>query len=208
PGSRVLEVGCGSGNYSSAIRAATGATVYGIDPSREMLAAAAQDGSLVLSVGSAEALDFEADQFDLVYSVDVIHHVNDRPAFFAETHRVLRPGGKLCTATDSHHDITRRIPLSSHFPETIPVELERYPSIGTLSQEMMRAGFSAIFEEHAERTYELTDISGYRNKAYSSLHLIDDDAHARGLERLEQDLLAGPIEALSLYTLLWGVPRG
>jgi ubiquinone/menaquinone biosynthesis C-methylase UbiE len=209
PGSRVLEVGCGSGNYASAIRAATGATVHGIDPSREMLAAAAaQDPELVLAEGSAEHLDFAVGQFDLVYSVDVIHHVKDRPAFFEGTRAILRPGGKLCTVTDSHHDIARRIPLSSHFPETIPIELARYPSIGTLTREMMLAGFGAIFEEHTERTYDLTDISGYRDRAYSSLHLIDDESFVQGIARLEEDLAAGPINAVSLYTLLWGAPRG
>lgn len=207
--SRVLEVGCGSGNYASAIRAATGATVYGIDPSREMLVKAlGQDAELILAEGSAERLDFQDGQFDLVYSVDVIHHVKDRPAYFAETLRTLAPDGRLCTVTDSHHDISRRIPLTSHFPETMPVELARYPSIGTLAQEMMAAGFGGIFEEHAERPYDLTDISGYRNKAYSSLHLIDDEAFQQGIARLEAELAQGPIAALSLYTLLWGAPRG
>jgi SAM-dependent methyltransferase len=207
--STVLEVGCGSGNYASAIRAATGATVHGIDPSREMLAkAAAQDGQLILAEGSAETLGFPDDTFDLVYSVDVIHHVKDRDAFFADALRVLKPGGRLCTVTDSHHDIARRIPLSSHFPETIPVELARYPSIGTLAQEMMLVGFGGIFEEHAERPYDLTDISGYRDKAYSSLHLIDEQAFQDGIARLEAELAQGPIRAVSLYTLLWGAPRG
>ena len=50
----------------------------------------------------------------------------------------------------------------------------------------------------------LTDIQGYREQAYSSLHLIPDDAFQRGLERMEQELMAGPIYALSLYTLVWG----
>ncbi|MFM9105250.1 MAG: class I SAM-dependent methyltransferase [Chloroflexota bacterium] len=207
--SRALEVGCGTGNYASAIRAATGATVFGIDPSREMLAkAGTQDRDLILAEGSAERLAFEDGTFDLVYSCDVIHHVKDRPAFFAEALRVLRPGGRLCTVTDSHHDIARRIPLSSHFPETVAIELARYPSIGTLASEMMAAGFGGIFEEHAEQPYPLNDISGYRDRAYSSLHLIDEAAFAAGIARLEDDLASGPIAAVSLYTLLWGAPRG
>ena len=56
--------------------------------------------------------------------------------------------------------------------------------------------------------YDLVDIAGYRNRAYSSLHLIDEAAHQHGVERLEADLAGGPIRAISLYTLLWGIPRG
>jgi len=209
PGSRVLEVGIGTGNYAAAIQTLTGASVSGIDPSEDMLThAATQDAPLDLHHGRAEELPFPDGSFDLVYSVDVIHHVGDRPAYFREAARVLSPGGKLCTVTDSEEDIARRVPLSSHFPETVPVELARYPSLGTLAQEMMLAGFGAIHEGHAERVYDLVDISGYRNRAYSSLHLIDEAAHRRGVERLEADLANGPVRALSLYTLLWGIPRG
>src|SRR3712207_7697189 len=41
--------------------------------------------------GRAEGLPVPDASFDLVYSVDVIHHVGDRPAAFREAARVLRP---------------------------------------------------------------------------------------------------------------------
>lgn len=209
PASRVLEVGCGSGNYASAIRQAARCTVTGVDPSAGMLERARAHGpALDLHEGRAEALPFADGAFDLVYSVDVVHHVQDRPAFFAEAARVLAPGGRLCTATDSAEDIRRRVPLSSHWPETVAVELARYPSVGTLTIEMMAAGFGAIFEDHAEIAYPISDASAWRDRAFSSLHLIGDEAFARGLAKLEADVAAGPIEGVSLYTLLWGQVRG
>jgi hypothetical protein len=69
---------------------------------------------------------------------------------------------------------------------------------------MEAAGFSPVTTEHVELPYDLTDLQPYRDRAFSSLHLISTDAHARGLAHLETDLAAGPIPALSLYTLLWG----
>jgi SAM-dependent methyltransferase len=204
--SKILEVGCGTGNYLHAIHDLTGCDAWGIDPSAAMLARARERGGAVtLRQGRAERLEAPDASFDLIFSVDVIHHVGDRDAFFTEARRVLRPGGRLCTATDSHEDIPQRIPLSTYFPEMIPVELARYPSIPTLRAEMERAGFTELAEGHVDLRYTLTDAQPYRDRAFSSLHLIDLAAFERGLARLEADLARSPISGLSLYTLLWGV---
>jgi SAM-dependent methyltransferase len=203
--SHILEVGCGTGNYLIALHEATGCRGAGIDPSSEMLAVArSRTDALYFRQGRAEALPFTPPGFDLIFSVDVIHHVEERVAFFREAARLLRPGGRLCTVTDSAEDIRRRVPLSSHFPETVGVELTRYPAIETLQAEMAGVGFASIRTETTEQPYPLTNIQGYQERAYSSLHLIPDDAFQRGIARMEQKLQAGPIAALSLYTLVWG----
>lgn len=203
--SRILEVGCGTGNYVTAIQEATGCVATGVDPSEAMLAQARERGAEVVWLGGrAEELPVADASVDLLFNVDVIHHVADRPAFFREALRVLAPGGRICTATDSEEDIARRRPLSSHFPETIAYELARYPKIGTLREEMAAAGFEAIETGHVELEYPLTDVQPYRDRAYSSLHLIPAEAVERGVARLEAELASGPVPALSLYTLLWG----
>ena len=202
----VLEVGCGTGNYLRALRGRAPCAAWGLDPSREMLARAkTQTDSNVVAWcrGRAESLPFAGSSFDLVFSVDVIHHVADRLAYFREAMRVLAPGGRLCTVTDSAEDIVRRRPLSSHFPDTVPVELARYPSIQALRDELLRAGLSGLTEERVELAYELLDSQPYRDRAFSSLQLISEDAFRRGLASLEESLAAGPVPCLSLYTLLW-----
>jgi len=202
---RVLEVGCGTGNYLTAIQTETGCSAVGVDPSEGMLATARQRvPELTWLQGSGERLPLDDASVDLVFSVDVIHHIGDRAAFFREARRVLAPGGRLCTATDSDEDIHRRRPLSSHFPETVEYELARYSRIATLQAEMTAAGFVQIDTEHVERTYDLTDSQPYRDRAFSSLHLIPAEAFEQGLTRLEAELAGGPIRALSLYTLIWG----
>jgi SAM-dependent methyltransferase len=202
----VLEVGCGSGNYLEAIGALSGVRIAGIDPSSAMLdQLATRLPSAETRIGAGESIPYPDASFDLVYSVDVIHHVTDREACFREALRVLRPGGRIVTVTDSGSDLERRVPLTSHFPETLEHERRRYPAIETLGEEMTSAGFRDLRQDAVELAYPLTDISGFRNKSYSSLHLITHDDHARGIARLEADLAKGPIEALSLYTLLSGV---
>jgi hypothetical protein len=83
--------------------------------------------------------------------------------------------------------------------------MARYPAIASLRAEMTAAGFAAIEEEEVELAYDLTDLSPYRERAFSALHLIAPEAFHRGLERMEADLARGAIRALSSYTLLWAV---
>jgi len=203
--SKVLEVGCGSGNYIVAVASLAGCACWGIDPSEQMLSKARERASQVrFRSGKAEALGFSPDLFDLVFSVDVIHHVDDRPTYFREAHRVLRSGGKICTVTDSEWIIRHRQPLTTYFPETVEPELERYPRIAQLREFMKQAGFGEIVETTVEFPYQLADIQAYRDKAFSALHLIPQAAFQRGIARMEKDLSSGPMPYVPRYTLLWG----
>jgi ubiquinone/menaquinone biosynthesis C-methylase UbiE len=209
PDSHVLDVGCGTGNYAAVLTAATNCRISGIDPSLQMLAHA-RDAAPWESLlpGNAEQLPWDDDSFDVIMTTDVIHHIGDRAVYFQEAARVLRPGGHIVTVTDSHDDIPRRRPLSSHFPETIEVELQRYPSVPLLLSELAGAGFAQLRLAHVDYTYALVDIQAYRDRAFSSLHLIEEDAFRRGIERLETDLAQGPIPCVSLYTMIWGAMPG
>jgi ubiquinone/menaquinone biosynthesis C-methylase UbiE len=205
PKTCVLDVGCGTGNYAMALAEATGCRIAGIDPSRRMLDRARDAASWESLVqGSAESLPFPRESFDVVMSTDVIHHIGDRDAYFNEAARVLRPEGHIVTVTDSHDDIPRRRPLSSHFPETVSVELQRYPPVPQLLEEMARAGFVEPRLVEVSQNYRLDDIQPYRDRAFSSLLLIDEEAFRRGISRLEADLAGGPIHCVSLYTVIWG----
>jgi ubiquinone/menaquinone biosynthesis C-methylase UbiE len=202
----VLEVGCGSGNYITAPARLTGCRCWGIDPSNGMLEQTRPEAApVVFRKGRAEQLDFPEGFFDLILSVDAIHHVADRVAYFREAYRALRPGGRLCTATDSARIIRGRRPLCLYFPETIDIELKRYPRISVWKDLMSRAGRFTITENSVEHRRELTGIDAYRRKAFSSLHLIPEATFRRGLAKMEQDLQKGPLPALSRYLLLWGV---
>jgi ubiquinone/menaquinone biosynthesis C-methylase UbiE len=202
---RVLEVGCGTGNYVSALAARYGCRAYGLDPSGGMLARA---GTLLERVawlqGSAERLGFGGATLDLVFSVDVIHHVTNRASFYHEAARILCAGGWICTVTDSADIIRKREILSGYFPETVEKELARYPRIAQLEAWMAAAGLTAFEAVVAEAPCEITDAQPYRDKAYSSLHLISEEAWCAGVARLERDLARGPVRGMSRYACVWG----
>jgi ubiquinone/menaquinone biosynthesis C-methylase UbiE len=220
-GSRVLEVGCGTGNYIRAIADATGAICTGVDPSREMLRRArsstgwpkdrrdaADRPEVTFIEGRAEDLPLSDRQFDLVYSVDVIHHVEDRDAAAREAARVLKPGGTAMVVTESADDLRNRTPQVTYFPETIAVELERYPAIAEVEAGLRAAGLEIDAEVAVSMPREVTDIAPFRDRAYSSLHLIPEEAFRDGLERLGEDLEQGPVPGVNRYTIVVARKRG
>jgi SAM-dependent methyltransferase len=94
PGSRVLEIGGGSG-FQAALLAAGGCDVVTIDVvqhSPQALGFQKQYWPVALYDG--RHFPCGDGEFDVVYSSHMLHHVAQRmPEFLAEVQRVLRPGG-------------------------------------------------------------------------------------------------------------------
>ena len=86
-GKRVLDFGAGSGTFAHAL-AAEGVDVAAIEPDPQL--------RNKLTVGaSADVIEVASDSVDLVYSFNVLEHIDDDAAALAQLHRVLRPGGRL-----------------------------------------------------------------------------------------------------------------
>lgn len=95
---RVLDVGCGTGEGTLFLaREFPQARVRGVDLSEKMVSAAIAkvgldpEGRIAFKLGDAAALPFPDESFDLVAQLNM-------PPFFAETARVLRPGGYFVIA--------------------------------------------------------------------------------------------------------------
>ena len=95
PGARVLELGCGTGEFTRRV-APAGARLVALDLSAELLARART--RVPAGVGfvraNAERLPFPDGAFDAVYGCSVLHHLQVETAL-AEVWRVLRSGGRL-----------------------------------------------------------------------------------------------------------------
>lgn len=96
PGSRVLEVGCGTGLLTEEI-ARRGVKVYSLDISQELLKNARErcgNREIVFFCSSAYELGFAAASFDRVVGMSVLHHLEIDRAL-KEFYRVLKKGGRI-----------------------------------------------------------------------------------------------------------------
>ena len=49
--------------------------------------------------GSLEEVEFDADMFDIVTSIEVLEHLNNPNTLVKEMKRIVRPGGKVYMTT-------------------------------------------------------------------------------------------------------------
>jgi SAM-dependent methyltransferase len=102
-GEIILDVGCGSGFdlFVAGRRVGPEGKVFGIDPTPEMVALAAEcvvrSGMTNVKVRNAgsESLPYSDNFFDIVISNGVLNLTTRKHRSFVEIYRVLKPGGRL-----------------------------------------------------------------------------------------------------------------
>jgi ubiquinone/menaquinone biosynthesis C-methylase UbiE len=106
-GLSVLEIGVGLGtDFIRFVRA--GANATGVDLTERAVGLVRRRLELEgldadLRVADAEALPFDDETFDRVYSWGVLHHTPETEQAVREAIRVLRPGGELCVMLYARH---------------------------------------------------------------------------------------------------------
>jgi 2-polyprenyl-6-hydroxyphenyl methylase/3-demethylubiquinone-9 3-methyltransferase len=107
-GARVLDVGCGEGQFAVEL-ARAGRTVVGIDVAEEPLRRArARERSLDMRLVPSEGpWPLEDCSFDAIWAGEVIEHVADTARWLSEARRVLRSGGAIVLSTPAHGSLTR-----------------------------------------------------------------------------------------------------
>jgi len=196
--SKILEIGCGTGNYLSLLEMLTKAEVWGLDSSKGMLEKAREKTKTATLVqGDAlELSEIPDGTFDLVYMVDVIHHIKDIGKMFQNIHRVLKAGGRIHIFSDSYQHIRNRL-TTKYFPETLDAELSRYQDapelMESLSQNSFREIKSGIVYIGDDFSIGPRLIEIARKKGYSMFGLISEEAIGAGIERIQEDLAKGEI---------------
>ena len=167
PDSIVLDVACGTGDLSLALREASAGKVIGSDFCRPMLTIAAEKrigepSSLPFVEGNAMSLPFEDDSFD---AVTIAFGLRNLPNFLEglkEMRRVLKPGGKLAVLEFSApaipgmrqafnfyfmHILPRIGSLvsgSDHAYTYLPESVKKFPAQRELAAMMADAGFANV----------------------------------------------------------------
>ncbi|MGH9325292.1 MAG: class I SAM-dependent methyltransferase [Terriglobia bacterium] len=104
PSTRLLDLGCGIGGPARYLASTFDCKVTGVDLSPEFIDVATYltarcglSDRVAFQAGDALHLPFKDEAFDTVFLQHVAMNIEDRSALYAETQRILAPGGRLAT---------------------------------------------------------------------------------------------------------------
>ncbi|MGX6608493.1 class I SAM-dependent methyltransferase [Micromonosporaceae bacterium Da 78-11] len=204
PGSRLLDLGAGTGSWSRAFTAWwPGVHVAAVEPSAAMRA---RSVFAPVVAGSAADIPLPDASVDAVWISTVIHHVPDLAAAARSVRRVLKPGAPVLirSAFAGRHEA---LTLCRYFPETIGVLDSHYPTVAQVQEAFATSGLTPAGLQQVPQTTaaSLHDAAtGLRREAHTLLQLISDDAYAAGVARLHEAARTstGPVvDALDLLVL-------
>lgn len=205
-GARVLDIGCGTGNYTTALHG-RGLGMVGLDRSNLMLRKARAKSSQLPLVGAdAAALPFPGHSFAGAICTLAIHHFTDLEAAFAECARIL-DHGPLVILTALPEQIMRYW-LRAYFPRMMERAAEQMPDWGTVEISLRRAGFRTWTQRLYWMPEQPVDLFLYSGKHQPQLyldervranisafaHLAEQDEIGVGLDRLKHDLALNRFE--------------
>jgi SAM-dependent methyltransferase len=160
-GTRVLDVGCGSGEFCQ-LAAARGATTSGIDAAERMIAIARRRlPHADLRVGAMESLPWDDDSFDVVTGFNSFQFAADLVAALVEAKRVARPGGRVAICNWGRRDDSQLFEVLAPVRDLAgPGPSGQAPAVGepgVLEQLARRAGLDPLSAGEVDVPQELAD---------------------------------------------------
>ncbi len=209
PTGKYLDVGCGSGNYTTALNRAGGRWT-GLEPSSHMLQLARdKDMSVTWVQAAAESLPFADAAFDAVICTAAIHHFTSLAQALREIDRVLTAGGKLVIFTATPQQV-RSYWLCRYFPQMMHLDAQQLPSVDQIRALLQSTGLQLTEVEPFFVTPQIADLLFYSGKHHPSMYLDDNIRNSmspfrtlisdrelnEGLTRLDRDINSGAIRAV------------
>ena len=168
PGAPVLDLGCGTGNYTRLLER-SGLLMTGVDPSDVMLAGAGAEASGIAWVkGSGEALPFADGTFDGAVSTNTVYHFRDPPAVFREVRRVLA-GGRLVLFAALREQV-QGYWLRHYFPQAVKGAAAQAVPREQMAEWLRAAGFIDVTIEPWRVPPDLKDLFWYSGKDRPELY--------------------------------------
>ena len=131
PEARVIDIGCGPGQYALFLASETPAKIFATDLSRAMVLQGREQTNAHLvcwALSDACCLPFADESFDVLLLFMVLHQVSDPKKALQEAYSLLRPGGHCLIFTHSHRQLDQQT-LFRFFPEARKVNKKRMPSL-------------------------------------------------------------------------------
>jgi methionine biosynthesis protein MetW len=163
-GSRVLDVGCGTGSVSRIIADTRDAQIIGVEPDSCRAAAARARGLEVHEQLFTAAILQELERFDVIVFADVLEHVADPSSFLQLAQRALRPGGRVIASVPNVAHWSVRVDLLRGRFDYQPFGIRDATHLRWFTAETIRL----LFESSAFRVVSMRHTAGVTLPEYEA----------------------------------------
>ncbi|HEC35768.1 MAG TPA: class I SAM-dependent methyltransferase [Anaerolineae bacterium] len=151
-GGRLLDVGCGTGNFLAQMRKRGGWEVYGLDINWEAIEYAQRRFHLRVCSGVLEEAQYPSAFFDVVTLWNVLEHLHNPRQTLREVRRILHPDGILALSVPNGGSLDARL----FGPYWIGLDPPRHLytfTRKTLEQLLVQTGFRILQVRHVNGSY-------------------------------------------------------
>lgn len=187
----IVDVGAGTGRFSTRLSEAFDAPVVGVEPSQRMRELARQGTAsprVSFVEGEATRIPLDGGCATFAFMSMVLHHVTEPQACARELHRVLQPGG-FVFIRNAFRERLDTIRYHEYFPRTRAIDAAWLPSIADIQQHFAGAGFEVLPAETV--TYQVDgSLAEYcrriETRAISTFEHLSEEEFQAGLAALRQ----------------------
>jgi ubiquinone/menaquinone biosynthesis C-methylase UbiE len=153
PKSKILDVGCGTGEILKRLSHQENILGYGIDVEENMVGIAKRKcPDMKIQISKSDYLPFTNESFDIIIACMAYHHFENRIGFAREAARVLKKGGKLYVVDPNFpailrkvfNKILRHINTTGHFSDSNEICTD-FASFGFGLSACIKNGYAQLF---------------------------------------------------------------
>lgn len=193
-GLSILDLGSGTGRFSSLLADEFESPVVGVEPSDKMRAVAEAEcrhPHVRFVKGAAEQIPFSDDSCDVAWLSQIVHHLTDLDAAAKELRRVVRQSGLVIFRSNFKGRLDGSSRYYEFFPTGLAVDETRHPTVEQVQECFEQNGFVRTSFETIEQM-EARNLTEYAERiamrTYSTFELISDEEYEAGLAALRAEV--------------------
>ena len=191
-GLTILDLGSGTGRFSTLLADEFDSHVVGVEPSDKMRAVAEAEcryPKVCFLKGAAESIPLRDEACDVAWMSQVVHHLMDLDAAAKELRRVVRQSGLVIIRSNFKGRLDGFCRYYDFFPTGLLVDEARHPTVEHVQRCFDRHGFWLVTFETIEQM-EAGSLREYAERislrTYSTFELISENEFEEGLRALQK----------------------
>lgn len=145
----IIEIGCGTGYWLSSISNIN--KIFGLDLSFGMLSKAKLSNNNGLVLANANQLPLKKEKFEIIFTINALHHFSNPKQFILDSFNLLTIGGKFLIFATSKPGDGNNWYIYKYFNGVLEKDINRFTQIALIQQWFILAGYKNVKAEIVDK---------------------------------------------------------